>query len=138
MSFEFTIRAKSIEMENTPTLYELLGDERLQQLIDAFYDSVFESKIIGHLFQNTPKEIIKDKQFRFLTQFLGGPARYSEAYGHPRMRMRHLPHPIGVTERDEWLKLMKAAIQTLDWDERYKNALYNCFPQVANHMMNKA
>ena len=125
-------------MERTLTMYEKLGDERLQQLIDAFYDRVFESEVIGHLFSKTPKDVIKDKQFCFLTQFLGGPPRYNEKFGHPRMRMRHLPHPIGEKERDEWLKLMHEAIQTLDWDEKNKNALYQCFPALASHMMNKA
>ena len=119
-------------------MYEKLGDERLQQLIDAFYDRVFESEVIGHLFKNTPKNVIKDKQFSFLTQFLGGPPRYIQKYGNPKMRMRHLPHPIGPKERDEWLQLMQESIQTLDLEEDYKIALYNCFPKLANHMMNKA
>lgn len=124
-------------MKGTETIYKKLGDERLKQLIDTFYDLVFKSDVIGPLFSNTPKEIIKDKQYCFLTQFLGGPPRYTEKYGQPRMRMRHLPHPIGPKERDEWLKLMKEAIQTLDWDEANKTALYNCFPSLASHMMNK-
>jgi hemoglobin len=125
-------------MERMLTMYEKLGDERLQKLIDAFYDRVFESEIIGPLFNQTDKEIIKDKQFCFITQFLGGPLRYFEKYGNPKMRMRHLPHPIGEKERDEWLKLMKEAIQTLDWDDENKEALYNCFPTLASHMMNKS
>lgn len=118
-------------------MYEKLGDDRLKQLIDAFYDRVFTSDIIGPLFKNTPIDVIKDKQFCFLTQFLGGPLRYFEKYGNPKMRMRHLAHPIGQKERDEWLKLMHEAIQTLDWEEENKTALYNCFPTLASHMMNK-
>ena len=123
-------------MERLPTIYEKLGDKRLNQLIDAFYDRVFESSIIGPLFNKTDKEVIKDKQFCFLTQFLGGPPRYNMKYGNPRMRMRHLPHKIDENARNEWLKLMKEAIETLDWDEDYKIALYNCFPKLANHMVN--
>ena len=117
-------------------MYEKLGDERLGLLIDAFYDRVFDSEIIGHLFNQTNKEVIKDKQFSFISQFLGGPLRYFEKYGNPKMRMRHLPHKIDQAARDEWLKLMKEAIWTLDWDEENKTALYNCFPTLASHMMN--
>ncbi|MEZ4922784.1 MAG: hypothetical protein R2780_06395 [Crocinitomicaceae bacterium] len=124
-------------MENLPTIYEKLGDERLRKLLDEFYERVFQSEIIGPLFNQTQKEVIKDKQFCFLTQFLGGPLRYFEKYGNPKMRMRHLPHPIGLRERDEWLKLMYESIQTLEWEEEYKVALYNCFPQLASHMMNR-
>lgn len=118
------------------TIYDKLGDKGLRQLVDAFYDRVFESEIIGPLFNQTDQDTIKHKQFSFLTQFFGGPQRYTGLYGHPRMRMRHLPHKIDTAARDEWLKLMKEAIWTLDIDEDFKNALYNCFPKLADHMVN--
>lgn len=124
------------EMENTKTLYEIIGDDRLQQLINSFYARVFESPIIGSLFNQTDQETIKDKQYRFLTQFLGGPPRYIEKYGHPRMRMRHMPHKITLEAKDEWLKLMRASINELDLTPELKEALYNCFPKIAQHMVN--
>lgn len=120
------------------TLYDKLGDERLKQILDIFYDKVFQSDIIGPLFNKTEKDLIKDKQFCFLTQFLGGPLRYLEKYGNPKMRARHLPHKIDMEARDEWLKLMKEAIYAIDWgeDEQLKEALYQCFPTLATHMVN--
>ncbi len=124
------------EMENTKTLYEIIGDDRLQELINSFYAKVFASPIIGPLFNATNQESIKDKQYRFLSQFLGGPTRYIEKYGHPRMRMRHLPHKITLEAKDEWLKLMKDSINELDLTPELKEALYNCFPMVAQHMVN--
>lgn len=121
---------------NDPTLYQLLGDERLEKLVEEFYSRVQESAIISHLFAGSDFDLVKEKQFRFLSQFLGGPPRYIEKFGHPKMRMRHLPHRIDEAAKTEWLKLMKEAIQTLDWDDQLKDALYNCFPAVANHMQN--
>jgi len=123
-------------MNSTKTLYEKLGDDRLLQLLRTFYGKVFESPVIGPLFNKTNKDEILDKQFCFLTQFLGGPPRYNEKYGPPKMRLRHMPHKITAEARDEWLKLMKESIATLDWDEDLKTALYNCFPNVAEHMRN--
>lgn len=117
-------------------MYEKLGDERLKFLVDAFYDQVFESPIIGELFKKSDPETVKDKQYCFLSQFLGGPLRYFEKYGNPKMRMRHLPHHIDEKAKDEWLRLMKIAIWTLDWDEENKTTLYNCFPTLAAHMQN--
>lgn len=113
-----------------------MGDENLKKLLDTFYDKVFQSDIIGPLFNQTDKETIKDKQFRFLTQFLGGPPRYNEKYGHPRMRMRHSPHKITSEGKEEWLRLMKESIEMLDITDNLKTALYNCFPNVAQHMVN--
>jgi len=122
-------------MNTSDSLYEKLGDERLTQLLETFYDKVFESNIIGPLFAHSEKALIINKQFCFLTQFLGGPPRYNEKYGIPKMRARHIPHNINIAARDEWLKIMKESIETLDWEPQLKIALYNCFPKVADHMV---
>lgn len=117
------------------TLYSKIGPECLRAIVDSFYDLVFENDIIGHLFK-TDKSLIRDKQYQFLTQFLGGPQIYSATYGHPRMRMRHLPHRIDAAARDEWLKCMHRAIHANIEDVELAEALYNCFPKLASHMVN--
>ena len=53
------------------------------------------------------------------------------------MRMRHLPHAITEKAAIDWLKCMKAAIDTLEIDAAFKETLYNCFPRVAAHMINR-
>lgn len=118
------------------TLYSKIGPEELKKIIDRFYDLVFNESSISHLFQ-TDKDLIKRKQYMFLTQFLGGPQIYSAEYGHPRMRMRHLPHAIDDAARVEWLRCMRLAINESNLDNDLKDALYNCFPQVAQHMVNR-
>lgn len=118
------------------TLYEELGDDQLRQLLDYFYDGVFSDDRINFLFQNTEKEEIKRKQYLFLTQFLGGPMRYSQEFGHPKMRMRHLPHKITPSAAQAWLENMYQSIQKLPFDEDFKMRLYNRFPMVAAHMVN--
>lgn len=117
------------------SLYDRIGGERLHLMVSRFYELVFSSPVIGPLFQ-TDKATIKEKQEAFLTQFLGGPQLYTEVYGHPRMRMRHLPHRITPEAGEEWLRCMKAAIDSLDMEDELKTALYNCFPAVAKHMVN--
>lgn len=117
------------------SLYELLGEEKLRQLVSEFYLRVFTSEKIAPLFQNDRK-IIEEKQFLFLSQFLGGPQRYSEVHGHPRMRMRHMPHKITQEAKEEWLRCMHEAIQTLDVPEPVKVELFNVFPKLAEHMVN--
>lgn len=118
------------------TLYTKIGPENLKQLVDTFYDLVFNDSTISHLF-TTDQSTIRDKQYRFLTQFLGGPQLYTSEFGHPRMRMRHAPHAIDEAARIEWLRCMKQAISTMDFDPELGEALYNCFPRVAAHMQNR-
>ncbi len=123
-------------MENERSLYERLGAENLQILIDSFYDQVFADERLSPLFSKTPKEVIKNKQFLFLTQFLGGPTLYSNEFGHPKMRARHLPHEITESKAIAWLQCMNDAVYKLPIDDQLKKELFSCFPQVAFHMVN--
>lgn len=119
----------------TPTIYEKLGEKNLRLMVNRFYDLVQKNEIISPLFKDD-FNTIREKQFMFLTQFFGGPQLYSEQFGHPRMRMRHLPHKITNEGKEEWLKCMKEAVFSLDIDESLKHAIYNCFPPIAQHMVN--
>lgn len=117
------------------TIYEELGDERLHELVENFYDKVVADDRINHLF---PKGIdeVKRKQYLFLSQFLGGPPRYTNEFGHPKMRLRHMPHKITQHSAIAWLENMKAAIEMLDMPQEFKDRLFMRFPHVASHMVN--
>lgn len=118
------------------TLYDRLGAKNLQLLVDRFYDLVFAHEQIAPLFK-TDKPVIKEKQRLFLTQFLGGPSLYTEQYGHPRLRARHLPHPIGEEDAVAWLQCMSSAITSLEIEESLKDELFKRFIPTAMFMVNK-
>jgi|SRR5690606_14667386 len=121
-------------LENS--LYERMGgDATLRILVERFYDKVYEHEEIAHLFQSD-KEEIKEKQRLFLTQFLGGPQLYSETYGHPRMRARHMPHQITEEAAVAWLACMADAVNHLEIEESLKDELFARFPQTAMFMVN--
>jgi len=120
-------------MENT--IYEKLGEENLQKLVNKFYELVLENSTLKPLF-NTDMELVRVKQTAFLTQFLGGPSKYNQTFGRPMMRARHLPHKITKEAAMEWLRCMNLAIRTLDIDDDFKITLFNCFPRLATHMVN--
>lgn len=117
------------------TIYSRLGDDNLRVLVDRFYELVMNDNRINHLFK-TDLEKVKYKQFSFLSQFFGGPARYAEEFGHPRMRMRHMPHKIDHDAAMAWLENMAQAISMMDLDESFKEEIFNRFPQIAGHMIN--
>jgi len=125
-------------MNETP--YERIGgDEGLQQLVTLFYDNMetlAEAKLIRDLH---PKDMrsAREKFYMFLSGWMGGPDRYIVAFGHPQLRARHLPFPIGMEERDQWLMCMKKALDEMDVDALFKEQLISSFTQTANHMMNK-
>jgi hemoglobin len=119
-----------------PTLFDRLGEATIRLLVERFYDLVFEHEQIARLFK-TDKEVIKEKQRLFLTQFLGGPPLYSEQYGHPKLRARHLPHPITEEDAVAWLSCMSAAITSLPVEEPLKEELFKRFIPTAMFMVNQ-
>lgn len=112
------------------------GDTTFRRLVDAFYRRVEADPVLRPLF---PEDVSagKEKQFLFLTQYFGGPARYSERYGHPRLRLRHLPFPIGWEERNAWLGHMLAAIEETGIPEPYASVMRAYFEQASAFMINK-
>lgn len=118
------------------TLFDTLGSQVVHQLVERFYELVFAHPTLAPLFK-TDKEVIKEKQRLFLTQFLGGPPLYSNQYGHPKLRARHLPHPISQREAEAWLSCMSRAITSLDIQESLKDELFKCFVPTAMFMVNK-
>ena len=115
------------------------GDEGLKQLVTLFYDNMDtlpEAKIIRNLHSKDLRSS-REKLFMFLSGWMGGPDRYIAAFGHPRLRARHLPFPIGTEERDQWLMCMRKALEELAIDTMFKEQLMTSFTQTANHMMNK-
>lgn len=122
------------------TPYERIdGDEGLQQLVKLFYDNMdelAEAKLIRDLH---PKDLrsSREKFYMFLSGWMGGPDRYIAAFGHPRLRARHLPFPIGTEERDQWLMCMRKALEEMDIDTMFREQLMSSFTQTADHMINK-
>jgi|TARA_R110000737_G_scaffold345097_1_gene373179 hemoglobin len=117
-------------------LYTEIGPERLRLLVNRFYSEVFSNDILTPLFSKSERTVIETKQFQFLSQFLGGPSLYSDQYGHPKMRMRHMPHKITEDAKNEWLICIERAIDSLEMEDALKVKLYQVFPKIAAHMVN--
>ncbi|MEN8174614.1 MAG: group II truncated hemoglobin [Pseudomonadota bacterium] len=122
------------------TPYEALGGaEGVRKLVDRFYDymdSLEEASEIRGLHAKSLKGS-REKLYLFLSGWLGGPDLYVEQYGHPRLRARHLPFPIGNRERDQWLWCMDRALEDLEVDTGIKKQLKDAFARTADHMRNQ-
>ena len=93
--------------------FERLGGERgVRILVDRFYDLMdLEPAAAGIRALHPPTlDGSRDKLFWFLCGWLGGPNHYTDRFGHPRLRARHLPYAIGIAERDQWLGCMVQAM----------------------------
>jgi hemoglobin len=73
---------------------------------------------------------------KFLAEWLGGPPAYSQERGHPRLRRRHLPFPIGNAERDAWMLCMDGALAEVIGDAGLREQLSQQLRKVADWMRN--
>jgi hemoglobin len=122
--------------ESKNTLYDLLGGEKaIRQLVLLFYARVQKDPLLAPLFPENIKPV-RDKQFLFLSQFFGGPALYSELYGHPMMRARHMPFPINSERADAWLNCMEGALTEMNINEHLLAALLERLKGTAYHFIN--
>lgn len=130
-----------IEDPNQPTAFELIGGaDKLREMVDRFYDLMdLEPEFEGiRTLHPASLDSSRDKTYWFLSGWTGGPNLYIEQFGHPRLRARHLPFPIGISERDQWLRCMAMAMEDIGLDEPLRVRLMQAFFQTADWMRNKA
>jgi len=125
---------------DTRTLYELIGgEEPLRKLVHAFYrnmDSLSETQGIRWMHAEN-LQTAEEKLFMFLSGWMGGPSLYIEKFGHPRLRMRHLPFSIGESERDQWMLCMRRALADVIENEKLREEIEQALYGVADFMRNK-
>ena len=131
-----------MDTQDTPpqrTPFEWIGgEEKVQALVDRFYDLMdlepkYKELRAAH---GTELERARQNLFWFLCGWLGGPQHYTERFGHPRLRMRHMPFAIGIRERDQWLACMDQAMGEVGVDETLRARLRDSFTQTADWMRN--
>lgn len=122
-------------MSDNRTPYDLLGETKLHSLIDRFYDKVKDNPLLAPLFPEDFTEV-KDKQIKFMTQFLGGPPLFSMEHGPVMLRARHLRFPITDKHAEAWLGCMREAMDETGIDGTLREFYYGRLEQLAYHMVN--
>jgi hemoglobin len=114
------------------------GEETVRRLVDRFYDLMdlepgYAALRAAH---GSTLDNARQRLFWFLCGWLGGPQHYTDRFGHPRLRARHLPFKIGIQERDQWLACMDQAMGEVGVDPALRERLRNSFFQTADWMRN--
>jgi hemoglobin len=118
-------------------VYARIGEEGFARLIRAFYAQVPNDDILGAMY---PKEDLNGAEERlraFLIGRFGGPQRYIEQRGHPRLRMRHMPFAIDRAARDRWVALMDRALDSAGIPADVTETLRAFFHDTATFMVNR-
>jgi hemoglobin len=126
--------------EDTP--YARLGEEVTRTLASRFYDVMDEREpaLVAVHGQSPPGKVSPATRARFsdfLVEWLGGPKHFSDAHGHPRLRMRHGHVPIDLAQRDAWMRCMRAAMEEVVVDEDVRAYLDRRFSELADFLRNR-
>ncbi|MDO8107238.1 globin [Isoptericola sp. b441] len=123
--------------DTSPTFYQAVGgSETFARLVERFYAGVADDELLRPMYPEEDLGPAAERLRLFLEQYWGGPTTYSRTRGHPRLRMRHAPFPVGPQARDRWLLHMRAAVDSLGLAPMHQATLWDYLERAAHSMVN--
>jgi hemoglobin len=117
-------------------IHAAIGEDGFERLIAAFYRQVPKDDILGPMYSSDlagAEARLRD----FLVGRFGGPQRYIEQRGHPRLRARHFPFAIDRAAAERWLALMDRAIDEAGLPAEVTTMLREYFAPTAAMLVNR-
>jgi hemoglobin len=118
-------------------VYGLIGEEGFARVVGGFYRRVPGDDILGPMYPAHDLQGAEQRLRDFLVFRFGGPTRYIEQRGHPRLRMRHAPFAISQAGRDRWMELMTAALDEAKLPAEADTVLRDFLGSTATFMINR-
>ena len=122
---------------NEEDIYARIGEEGFARLVRAFYAQVPDDEVLGPMYPTHDLAGAEQRLRDFLIGRFGGPPRYIEQRGHPRLRMRHMPFAIDQSARDRWMALMDRAITETPLPDDVAELLREFFHGTTTFLMNR-
>ena len=122
---------------NEAEVYALIGEDGFARLVGAFYRQVPSDDILGAMYPADELAEAEQRLRDFLIYRFGGPQRYIEERGHPRLRMRHVRFAIDPRARDRWMELMNRALEEVKLPAEADQMLREFFGPMATFMINR-
>jgi hemoglobin len=119
-------------------VYARIGEDGFTRLVRAFYAQVPADEVLGPMYPADDLAGAEDRLCDFLVGRFGGPPRYIEQRGHPRLRMRHMPFAIDAAARNRWVALMDRALVDAGLPDDAVAVLQPFFHHMASFMINRA
>jgi len=118
-------------------VYGRVGEQAIAGVVAAFYARVPHDDVLGPMY---PPEDLAGAEQRlrdFLIYRFGGPQRYLEERGHPRLRARHGRFAIDQRARDRWMTLMTAALAEARLPADVEMVMRTFLDGIATFLMNR-
>jgi hemoglobin len=117
--------------------FQCIGEDGFQRLVAAFYRRVRSDELLGPLYPPADWAGAEERLRDFLVGRFGGPQRYIERRGHPRLRARHGGFPVDEAARDRWVELMGAALDEVRLPAEAESVLRPFFEETATFLRNR-
>ena len=118
-------------------VYAAIGEEGFARLVAGFYRQVPSDDVLGPMYPPEDLAGAEERLRDFLVGRFGGPDRYVEQRGHPRLRMRHAPFPITEAARNRWLQLMTTSLDAAAFPAEADAVLREFLTAVSTMMINR-
>lgn len=118
-------------------VYSIVGEDGFRRLVRAFYRQVPGDDILGPMYPPEDMTGAEERLLDFLIFRFGGPQRYIENRGHPRLRARHAPFDIDPGARDRWVRNMNIALEEAQLDPGAALVLKKFFESIATFLINR-
>ena len=118
-------------------MYSIIGEDGFTRLVSAFYRQIPADDVLGPMYTKEDLAGAEERLREFLIGRFGGPQRYIEKRGHPRLRMRHMPFAIDPRARDRWIALMDAALRETALPPEVDAELRTFFEDAATMLINR-
>jgi hemoglobin len=119
-------------------VYAVIGEDGFTRLVGAFYAQVPGDDVLGPMYPPHDLAGAEERLRDFLIGRFGGPPRYVEQRGHPRLRMRHAPFAIDTAARNRWVVLMDRALDAARLPDDVTSLLREFFHGTATFMINRS
>lgn len=123
-------------MADDQQVFAAIGEDGFAQLVHAFYAQVPGDVILGAMYPAHDLVGAEQRLCDFLVGRFGGPDRYIQQRGHPRLRQRHAPFAVDQHARDRWMALMNRALDQAALPSEATNTLRAFFEEAATFMIN--
>jgi hemoglobin len=123
---------------NDHEVYQAIGEEGFRSLIAAFYRQIPGDDLLGPMYAGRDLVQAEARLRDFLVFRFGGPDRYIENRGHPRLRIRHAPFAVNQAARDRWVHLMNHALEQVALPVEPAATLREFFASTATFLVNRA
>jgi len=123
---------------NEEQIYAVIGEDGFARLVRAFYAQVPGDDVLGPMYPAHDLVGAEERLRDFLIGRFGGPPRYIEQRGHPRLRMRHAPFAIDEAARNRWVALMDRALEEAQLPDDAAALLREFLHAMASFMINRS